>query len=741
MTADLEIRISTEGAGEGTRLRFELHSPAGRLPYTRHPIPEVVNLGDRPARYRSRLLQAMENLDRGKRPNESPLPPGGVQQELGSLGSELYKELFPRELKQAYWDFRSQVETLHIVSDEPWIPWELIKPYRGEEEDDFLCCRFELTRWLVGETAPATDFGAVELGVAQVAAIEAGEPSEDEASLPQAEAESRLLADLAARHSGVESVVVADAGYEDVDRTLRLGGHGILHFTGHGWFDPKELDLAGFLLNDGRTFVPRDLTRAIEVRLRQDHPLVFFGSCEAAQQDFALTRLGGWVSRLLLDCGCGAFLGPQWSVRDASSFLFAKTFYSTLEEGRTVARAAREARRKVRDEFPDATTWAAYSVYAHPEARLRLGLGPNPLRVPEFRWRPGVSPEAALLQAEYGVVPFHRRGEEMENLLGWCAEDAPVQVRLYTGAAGMGKTRLALELCRRMREESWQVGLLAPDPARSPVDTWRDLAARALPTLIIVDYAESREEILVPLFRELYRVDEGRFRVILLARAALDWWEHLKKEGEGVGDLLAGPATRWFMLTALGESIEQRQDSYLQAAEAFSQHLEKPAPETAPGGLEERFYERVLLLHMRALADVEGAELSDPDDILDYILLRERRYWGRLAKARNLPEALTEGIGRAMAAINLGGGADNEDHAIAVLASLSFFADQQRSVLVQVARLLHDSYPGEKWIEPLLPDLLGEHLTRRELQAGAGELLGLMAKKQPAEDGGQSTNA
>ncbi len=730
MAADLELHIRRDGAGAGTCLHFELHSPTGLLAYTRHSIRESKDLKIRPEIYRSRMLKAIESFDRGRRPDGSPLAPGGVEQELGSLGNELYRSLFPKELKQAYWEFHQRVSTLQIVSDEPWIPWELVKPFRGEQQDDFLCYQFELTRWLAGESAPAANLGATEFGVARLASIEAGAPPH-ETPLPHAEQESRLLVELAERHSGVEGAVLANAGYEDVERTLRLGGHGILHFVGHGWFDPHELDLAGFLLRDGRTFSPRDLNPAIEVRLRQDRPLIFFGSCQAAQQDFALTRLGGWVSRWLLDCGCGAFVGPQWSVRDASSLLFAEAFYACLEEGATVAQAAQRARKKVRQEQPDSTTWAAYSVYAHPQARLRLGLGPTPLRLPELRWRPEVSPAGALLQAEYGVVPFHGRNKEMQDLADWCAGDPPVQVRLYTGAGGMGKTRLALELCRQMREDSWQVGLLAPDPARSPTDIWRDLEARARPTLIVVDYAESRRDLLVPLMQQLYLLQEGKYRVLLLARDALDWWLRLQREGEGVGDLLSGPATRWYMLSALGESIEQRQDSYREAAEAFSQHLGKPAPEEPPDNLDESFYERVLLLHMRALADVERAPMEDRDDILDYILRRERRFWERLAKTRNLPEALAEGIGLAMAAINLGGGANHEDHAVAVLENLPFFADQKRSVLVQVARLLHDSYPGEKWIVPLLPDLLGEHLTRRALMSSAkDDIMALVKRKK-----------
>jgi hypothetical protein len=43
-----------------------------------------------------------------------------------------------------------------------------------------------------------------------------------------------------------------------------------------------------------------------------------------------------------------------------------------------------------------------------------------------------------------------------------------------------------------------------------------------------------------------------------------------------------------------------------------------------------------------------------------------------------------------------------------------------------VVRLLHDSYPGEKWIEPVQPDLLGEHLVEKELDAEENEIFNLV---------------
>ncbi len=724
---DLEIRVSSKVASGKTCLRYVLHSPGGKVDYTYYKVEGRVRIQGNPQEYQARTLATLEKLDRGLDASGMLLLAEDVGKELEAIGRELYKELFPKALKVAYQDFRNQVETLLIVSEEPWIPWELVRP----PDDDFLCCRFALTRWLSGETAPsaelgAAELGAAELGAARVASIEAGR-APDGAELPHAADESHVLGKLAGRHSGVESVLVADASYERVEEVLRQGGYGMFHFVGHGQFEAEDPNVSRFLLADGRSLRPRDLLHSgIESRLRQDRPLVFFNSCQVAQQGYALSRLGGWASRWIVDCGCAAFIGPQWSVRDAAGLLFVQTFYDALEREETVARAVLEARRKVREKHPDSTAWLAYVAYAHPNACLRLGLGPSPVRIPMARWRAGISPPAALLRAEYGIVPFHGRDDEIANLLEWSGGDDPVRVRLYTGAGGIGKTRLALELCRQLSNEGWQTGFLAPDPWCSAAEMWRDLRGRDKPSIVVVDYAETRRDLLVPLLKEMYQAEGGSIRILLLARAALDWWEQLKNEGEGVGELLSGPATRWFTLMPLAMTVEDREASYGRAAQAFSGHLGKPAPESAPEGLDAEYYERVLLLHMRALADIEGVAVKDEDGILDYVLHREHRFWGRLAAERELSKDLADGLGRAMGIITLGGGVDSEDHAVTAVGALKLFADQDHSVLVQVARLLHESYPGARWIEPILPDLLGEHLIQREMEKGSDELLDLV---------------
>jgi len=69
-------------------------------------------------------------------------------------------------------------------------------------------------------------------------------------------------------------------------------------------------------------------------------------------------------------------------------------------------------------------------------------------------------PPGALLRADFEVVPFLYRIRELAELKKWCNAKPWFGLRLYTGAGGMGKTRLALELCEKLVEEHWRAGIL-----------------------------------------------------------------------------------------------------------------------------------------------------------------------------------------------------------------------------------------------------------------------------------------
>ena len=149
--------------------------------------------------------------------------------------------------------------------------------------------------------------------------------------------------------------------------------------------------------------------------------------------------------------------------------------------------------------------------------------------LPERPWRPGVSPPGALLRADIeGAVPFHgRRNEETAGLEAWCEGAVAIGVRLYTGAGGMGKTRLFIEMCRRLRARQWRAGFLDHRAAGTPAAMWSKLMHHPDPLFLVLDYAGNPPGGTRGSVREAFKVgDDRRVRIVLLARAADDWWEH-----------------------------------------------------------------------------------------------------------------------------------------------------------------------------------------------------------------------
>jgi len=639
--------------------------------------------------------------------------------QLAVMGVTLFQQL-PREVRELLWSQRGQMQTVQFLSDEPYIPWELMKLQgEGGEEGPFLCEAFGMTRWL--RSFPQTVF---DLPLQRIAFVHS-----TDSDLPSSRGEKEDLIEL----MGSERVISVAPTLSEVMNALTGGDYDGWHFSGHGSAGRQDPDSAQFWLNDEDSITPGSLATA-KANLSRHHPLIFLNGCDTGRAGFSLSGLGGWAHQSLA-AGAGAFIGTLWPVRDKKARAFAKAFYQNFLSGEPFAEAVRLARLKVREEFPGDPAWLAYTVYAHPGTVCSTATGKptkreplSPLRIPERQWRQEISPPGALLRAEYGIVPFHGRKQEEGDLATWCADGPPVRVRLYTGPGGMGKTRLALEIAKALRKEGWRAGFLEPEDVRSPEEAWKAISRPGGKVLAVVDYAETRRDLLIPLLRRLYTTDAGPIRLILLARAALGWWELLKSEDQGVGELLSGPATSRHSLRPLAFTLQERAESYHLAVQAFARRLSLTAASESPEDLGDPTYERVLLLHMLALATVDGVPVKGEDGILDEMLRHEWRYWKRRAVVdKKLEESLIPGISRAMAAITLGGGVNGETEAVEVLRQLHAFKGHKGDVLFAVAHLLHECYPSDDhWIEKILPDLLGEHLVQREMERGADELLNLV---------------
>ena len=377
---DLEIRVTIQEMNGLTQLTYVLHSPSGVGDFHYQKVGSVT-IQSSPEAYQQHLMEKIEALAQGRDPTEGHNPKTDeVRDQLEAIGHQLYEELFPPEMRRAYREFRRTIRerhgpewlpTLLITSDEPWIPWELIKPYDDSDledivDDDFLCLQFQMTRWLAGRSG-----GEEKIRVTRLVCVEAPQVSVASA-LPYAKKERQYLANMA-RDNGVDDASPNEAGRQEVKALLNEGSIHLWHFATHGNVNLSNPNESVLLLADGQYLRPEDIHGPRQTHITKDRPLVFLNACRVGQQSWLLTRLGGWVAAWVDRSRCGAFIGTLWSVDDQLAYEFAFTFYEALQRNQTIAQAAWTARRHIRDLGPANPTWLAYVVYAHPNAWVEIG--------------------------------------------------------------------------------------------------------------------------------------------------------------------------------------------------------------------------------------------------------------------------------------------------------------------------------------------------------------------------------
>ncbi|MGF1494138.1 MAG: CHAT domain-containing protein [Microcoleaceae cyanobacterium] len=285
-----------------------------------------------------------------------------AEQQLIDQGNLLWDQLIPLELKQEYWKFQDQVKSILITSDEPWIPWEMVKPYRGdvkEEQFPFWCQQFNLSRWLSVNNIPLDQLPFRT--VVPVAPVQS--------DLKSVQAEVRFLTEELACLSPQIRTEAAIGRVTDFEDYVADGSHqfSVLHFACHGEFKNALPQDSAIRLDD-------DVLRPANIRLffQQERPLVFINACEVGRVGFSFTQIGGWAEKLV-QARVGAFVGAMWEVNDELALLFAKTFYTALlQEKLSIAAAFRKGRETIRTAAPHNSTWLAYTLYADPEARIEV---------------------------------------------------------------------------------------------------------------------------------------------------------------------------------------------------------------------------------------------------------------------------------------------------------------------------------------------------------------------------------
>jgi hypothetical protein len=359
LLATLEQLTDTGAAVAASVAPSPAHPLTALTPSAPDPATRKLNLSGAPAAALPYLERQQVELTR-------------IEAATRKLGEKLWWELIPGDFKQLYAARRGEWagRTLLIVSDEPAIPWELVWPYSFDPADDWeddgpWCLTFCLTRWLrrgehtVGCSAPPA--------AVTVNALACVTPTDS--GLPFTQQEQQFLATWRGAH-GVADASPAGSYEAAVRALIDQGGYDWLHVASHGRVGQALGVRQGLLvLQDGGALdADAFLGRGPLRHLRQRRPGFFFNACHGGRQGWGLTYLAGWAPRLL-ELGAGVVVAPLWSVGDEQAFVFAAAFYDRLEAAGLGA-AVREARLAARREGDP--TWLAYSVYAHPNARVRV---------------------------------------------------------------------------------------------------------------------------------------------------------------------------------------------------------------------------------------------------------------------------------------------------------------------------------------------------------------------------------
>jgi hypothetical protein len=352
-----QLRINERVSGKNTYYDFVLDSPG--LGILENFDPVRID-GDRDI-YIQSLYSEIETMWQ-----LAVTEPKRFQQRIRTKGAQLFSTLIPNDLKDILWQQKDEIDSIMVISTEPFIPWELVllkdpaskKPSPG---DKFLC-EMGLLRWLYGWQP--TENLLIRETMARYVIPDYLNPAR---KLTAPDLEKTYLE----KNLGATKVVPTA---DEVEKILNeRSGFDLLHFSCHAEVETDNIVNGKLILQDepaGNQFVDTYLTQDVVEELEEfadPRPLIFLSACNAGKLGKKLSGFGGFA-KAFLDAGAGAFVGALWSIEENAAYVFMKAWYDQLKAGKTLAEATVLARQQASSEGD--ATYLAYVVYGHPNATV-----------------------------------------------------------------------------------------------------------------------------------------------------------------------------------------------------------------------------------------------------------------------------------------------------------------------------------------------------------------------------------
>jgi len=383
------------------------------------------------------------------------------------------------------------------------------------------------------------------------------------------------------------------------------------------------------------------------------------------------------------------------------------------------------------------------------DTRPRLILHP-----PRGRSQSPLNSEIDILKAYNEAIPFIGRQPTFDLIWQWLRSPKAISIQVLTGGGGSGKTRLSIEVLRRMPAElpsAWQGGVIDHDELREIQGqlNFCDISWHC-PTLMVLDYAASRVDALKTLIRKLCRAqlagDSHPIRVLLLERFAdpASGWlsEVIDQSFTWDTAALFEPVIK---LPTFGD-IAQRHELMRETVAAALPFHPGSSLAVPSLGVDHAFDEAIsaaglqdpLVVMMSALnafsSDWQSAFSLGRTDLAMRFAHREADRISRFA-----PDSPSAAILKHMAAFaTLCGGLTIDQAVSCADAELAALRAQYLGHAANLVRSLASALPGDAGISPVGPDIVGEafviNILQDSFQDGIGTLRRSIQIKRNAVD-------
>lgn len=353
---DMTISVIDTGENDYKHFRLIVDSPA----FGKYPIDVPWILGDRTDQivrnYMAKFVAS--NLNTTKR-----------LAELKGAGVQLF-ESTPKTFQLLFWDLIDSgraPKTIMVISDEPYMPWELMVPRRmvgGKLEDRSpLGVEFCVGRWIRSDYTSAPQ--QILLDKTYVVAPKYVIANKN---LKFAPAEAAFVC---ANFQPSEQINPADI--DPINNALRDKGATLLHFVCHGSASSgtdQTILLQDMVNNLSSSTV--DGLDGFVIGFPRDHTFVFLNACEVGRSAPALVGVGGFASTFL-KLGASGVVAALWSVEDELAYQVALTFYKRMlkEPDTPFAEILRDIR-ALAYSGNSKDTYAAYCFYGSPLAKRKM---------------------------------------------------------------------------------------------------------------------------------------------------------------------------------------------------------------------------------------------------------------------------------------------------------------------------------------------------------------------------------